>query len=550
MKRNKFVAAMEDLIEDTTPPVVVSEDEYQEAVDNVIQTSNDTTEIMDKTDEAISDAETLETVQDIINESVDTEEGLPVDAAQIASECLRNICERQGIKFDVSKMPSLESYSNKNTKLTSTRIAQEAIAIGLAKLWEAVGTATNEMFVGFMETVKDQELIIEVQLEKTKQLKDQLKFIKDKEIATKELSIDDTIGILSHIGIDTSSNISPSDIFTGIEPLLETISNAGQAANEAKDGISAIDKALKDSTEITKDDYVEIITDVMKCVGDVEGSDKKKSVTIGNKFSTISKTFKLEVEEDKDGFMFTDTQEESWNSTTFFTKNSEYLLPTLKIKDIEKTLSENNKALLVLKDYYSKVQDVQAYNSVAASFINDLMKKYAGIGNIFKNTLIGVGGGILSGSAIGAVGGAALAYGNARGGFIKDFDDKMRANGSDVLSGISKNTAKGLHKMSMSDGTFEASVNKILGSTKDSTRSGIGGSGVGAMAGAVVGGLVGGIKGALNTESDTQELSLIRATVLSFTKQVSTVSVVVPVEVLKSLIMVNVYCEASINNYA
>lgn len=107
-------------------------------IDNAIQQGNDVVDLTTAFEEATEEVETLENIQRIMSDSVDNNEGLDENSAELAQVAVENICSRLRINSSVIKMPALESFSSKNNSLVSTRIALEGITQVIKDIWEGI----------------------------------------------------------------------------------------------------------------------------------------------------------------------------------------------------------------------------------------------------------------------------------------------------------------------------------------------------------------------------------------------------------------------------
>ena len=141
--RNKgLVLAMEELEEvlpaepvemvpETQAQVETAAGELEEHVDGV-------EEVVEATGDAEADATALTDVHDIMEESVEKGEGLDETSAEIAEVAVESICARLGIRTQRKAMPAMESFGNKSSRLTATKIAMESVMDKVKQVWTAI----------------------------------------------------------------------------------------------------------------------------------------------------------------------------------------------------------------------------------------------------------------------------------------------------------------------------------------------------------------------------------------------------------------------------
>lgn len=117
--------------------------EVIEGADEVEENHDEIEELDEAVDDAQGDAETLEKIQDVMEESVEKGEGLDETSAEIAEIAIESICARLGIQKRV--MPAMESFGSSNSRVVATKIALEGIKETLANIWKAIASAFQSM---------------------------------------------------------------------------------------------------------------------------------------------------------------------------------------------------------------------------------------------------------------------------------------------------------------------------------------------------------------------------------------------------------------------
>lgn len=118
----------------------VSKVELTEVADATAEVAEQGGEVDDHV-EALSDGvdniEEMTSVQDVLQKSVDSGEGVSEDAAEIAEIAVEAICARLGIKKQRT-VPSLEAFGSKSSRLVATKFAIESIGEKIDQAWKAV----------------------------------------------------------------------------------------------------------------------------------------------------------------------------------------------------------------------------------------------------------------------------------------------------------------------------------------------------------------------------------------------------------------------------
>lgn len=150
--RNKgLVLAMEDdsEIEPGTGELAETLVEVAESAAEIEEGTQEVAEYDEAIDSAADDAETLEKIHDVMEESVEKGEGLDETSAEIAEIAIESICARLGITKRT--MPAMESFGSANSRLVATKIAMEGITERLKGIWEAIKKA----FIAMLGAIKD-----------------------------------------------------------------------------------------------------------------------------------------------------------------------------------------------------------------------------------------------------------------------------------------------------------------------------------------------------------------------------------------------------------
>ncbi len=122
-----------------------------ELVEDEAEMSEEATAVEDYAetlDSSVDDINEMESVNEVLEKTVDEGEGATEETAEIAEVAIENICKRLNLK-NTSRM-SLEAFGSKNTRLAATRISVESIGEKIAAAWKAV----RAFFVRMWEKIK------------------------------------------------------------------------------------------------------------------------------------------------------------------------------------------------------------------------------------------------------------------------------------------------------------------------------------------------------------------------------------------------------------
>jgi hypothetical protein len=95
---------------------------------------------------ATADAQTLEKVQDVVGQTVQSGQGMDETTAQVAQVVVESICVRLGIPNSRRVIPSIESFGSSNSRLAATRVAMEnGFTDMIKRIWEAIKKVWNSI---------------------------------------------------------------------------------------------------------------------------------------------------------------------------------------------------------------------------------------------------------------------------------------------------------------------------------------------------------------------------------------------------------------------
>jgi hypothetical protein len=113
--------------------------EATDAAQEVATEAQEIAQAADDTVAAAADAETLEKVQDVVAQTVQSGQGMDETTAQVAQVVVESICNRLGIPHAHRLMPATESFGSSNTRLAATKVALEnGFTDTIKRIWEAI----------------------------------------------------------------------------------------------------------------------------------------------------------------------------------------------------------------------------------------------------------------------------------------------------------------------------------------------------------------------------------------------------------------------------
>jgi len=150
--------AMEDETElDTNAEASVEDDvadiRFEQDVVEIEADGRDLDDGVESVDRTLDDVSTLSDIGDVMEESVENGEGLDEDTAEITQIAVESIYRRLGLR-KAKPMPSLESFSTKNTRVHATRIALEETRSQIGKIGSRLVEWIQRMIQHVVDMVK------------------------------------------------------------------------------------------------------------------------------------------------------------------------------------------------------------------------------------------------------------------------------------------------------------------------------------------------------------------------------------------------------------
>jgi hypothetical protein len=209
-------------------------------------------------EEAEADAEALGDVQELMQEAVDSGEGMSEQTAEMAEVAVESICARLGFDRSQRTLPAMESFGQTGTRLSSTKIALENLTDRAKRIWQGIWNWLKQIWEkikGFVAGLLKNRGMLQKHLEallkradeaKTKALKP--KEDKLKGGVAKAVSVDGKADKASALAVvasskkllDAAKSISPD--LTSVNA--STLTNAGGLADFVKKLSSTAQQAL------------------------------------------------------------------------------------------------------------------------------------------------------------------------------------------------------------------------------------------------------------------------------------------------------------------
>jgi len=137
-----LVAAMEEDLPEVPVEEVVAADSAESDLVEAADASAEVDAGVGEIESAQADSDTLADIADTLEASEETG-GLDPVAAQVAEVAVESIYARLGVQR--SKMPAMEAFGAKETRVRATRIAVEEIRGTLKKIWDAIVAAFGKV---------------------------------------------------------------------------------------------------------------------------------------------------------------------------------------------------------------------------------------------------------------------------------------------------------------------------------------------------------------------------------------------------------------------
>ena len=267
-----------------------------ESSSDVDATLDDTETALDTSDTLAADAETVDNVGAIVEDSIESGEGLDETAAAVVQETIENIMRRHGMpRRHWPNFPSKESYSSRSSRIAASKQilvslekgVWETIKDGVMKVWETI----RDFFVGLWRKMTDFEYRL---LEKFKDLKAKAQKLK---AATKSDPIE--LGAVEDYIGASGETVDLKDVKKDFDDFVKQVQGP-----KFKEIIEAVKKIL-DKDEMaygTTDKEKDLYNAAMKTTGvsidekyQINADDKLDEAKLRSAFSNVNQN------EDKDG---------------------------------------------------------------------------------------------------------------------------------------------------------------------------------------------------------------------------------------------------------
>lgn len=154
MARKGLFAALEDEVigagsdMETVPQ---SELDAEVAVNEISEQDQENQDFSAAIEEASDAASDISDIAEVTQQSVDSGEGLSPEAAEIAEVAVESICNRLGMISYRRTVPSLESFGQKQSRLSATKVALEGFVDKVKEIWKKI----IESIKTFSKKIKD-----------------------------------------------------------------------------------------------------------------------------------------------------------------------------------------------------------------------------------------------------------------------------------------------------------------------------------------------------------------------------------------------------------
>lgn len=266
--------------------------EATDAAQEVATEAQEIAQAADDTVAAAADAETLEKVQDVVAQTVQSGQGMDETTAQVAQVVVESICNRLGIPHAHRLMPATESFGSSNTRLAATKVALEnGFTDTIKRIWEAIKkfvkntwTKIKDFFARFFVNAEKVKKAAEAMKEKASKLGSKRK---DKDTFTSK----STFSAFAQGGKLTDTMVR--DVLLNHKKLTESvIGTAGAAATNIgslETAIAAQPNAVSDKVEAAAKSAEAYVGGIMKGAAhtvsytkDTKASNDKKDVEVSS----------------------------------------------------------------------------------------------------------------------------------------------------------------------------------------------------------------------------------------------------------------------------
>lgn len=139
--RKKVMVALEEAgldtpVQEELVPAAAQEVEAASAEVNGEMVEAD--DMLATVDDAAGEVEALGDVQDLMQEAVDSGEGMTEQTAEMAEVAIERIMDKLGFAKRGEVMPAMESFGNKGSRLSATKVALESVSENLKKAGRAI----------------------------------------------------------------------------------------------------------------------------------------------------------------------------------------------------------------------------------------------------------------------------------------------------------------------------------------------------------------------------------------------------------------------------
>ena len=210
LKKRGLVGAFEALEEEVEEnPTEITEEtasipeELEEGAEELDEENEEVSEIAEAINEGEEDVAVLDRISDVMTDSIEAGEGLDENAAKIAEVAIESIYSRLGMSKR-KVIPAMESFGNKTTRLSATRMALEELEEGKKTIGESLKGWIKEVSQRTVETIKKAYILIRSYEGLAKKYKSLAGSMEDGEVSQiKSSSVAEAFGFLGSITGDT-----------------------------------------------------------------------------------------------------------------------------------------------------------------------------------------------------------------------------------------------------------------------------------------------------------------------------------------------------------
>lgn len=293
MKRKKLIVALEEVTEISakplTRPLIEPLLDTESDAEQMEETAREISDLRASVEEASQEIESLGLLKDTMEESIERDEGLSEQAAEIAEIAIESLCNRLGVDVTKLAMPATESFGKISTRKLATEAVMDSVKNALKAIFDAIVKVVRYVGELIAKFVKSLSLNTEKLEKNVTVLKNAINNVKteprESNVESRETvnafllpgnNTEITVENVKTIGNDTESLlkmgtviiVETEHVYEGIEKTTEAISK-NSTKNSAVNTLSALINNLESRVVGDSFDNIKSAYDKLSKYGDV-----------------------------------------------------------------------------------------------------------------------------------------------------------------------------------------------------------------------------------------------------------------------------------------